>query len=300
MRLKLFCVAAIGATMSLPVGANGQGPDFTPLPDLSDANVLYRETFPASPSASRGENIVEQGWDVIRSRNDQVGNVVDFDGDGPVVQNSSAIFGNGDTVPKGDIGGGINNNPQTPPDTTDGILFASSGFYPFLFFTEEVPGGTMASDVNSVVWRGRNNAGRTDDPLDQSIHAVLQVDGQWYVTETGLVDTSTTSNKFDYFGIDLSGGNWASMDVSNLESAADLVPGGPLDIAEITSDFNLAKPSGTVQAWGLYNAYLTSNTRFDYVEFRSDAVATFRTPEPTSACLVALGGLAGLMRRRAG
>lgn len=310
--------------------------------DTALSVVLYRETFPATPvdplpefkrangnvvaagAANRGQNVLDQGWDVIRSRQDIIQDVtivlVDTDGDGVLdeinngSQNSAAIFANSDTVPKGDdvgtIGnpanGGVNNNPFLPdnpivvnPDTgvesltyTDGILFASAGFHPFLYFTEEVPAGTQASDVNYVRWRGRNNPPRTADPADQRMHAALKVDGQWYVSETGLVDPD--SSQFKIGQIDLSGGNWALMDVVQLDRT-DFDP--LFEVAELAGGFDQSKPAGNVEAWGIYQPLLTNNTRFDYIEFGTDLVTT-SIPEPASVTLLALGAVALAARRR--
>lgn len=266
--------------------------------------VLYRETFPATPGA-RGQNVLDQGWDVIRPASGGEGLVnilagVAPDNVTPIGQNSAAIFGNADTVPNGDdvnASGGVNNNPflpaQTDPPYGDGILFASRGFFPFLFSTEEVPAGTQASDVNYVRWRGRNNAPNSN-PGSQSIHAALQVGGTWYVSETGLVDPNPSV--FNIGQIDISGGNWGELTISSVDLG---VPGGPVETpTSITlGEFNLAKPVGAVEAWGVVNQLLTANTRFDYIEFGTDIVQT-QIPEPSSFVLLALAGAAWAARGR--
>jgi hypothetical protein len=163
-----------------------------------------------------------------------------------------------------------------------------------LFFTEEVPAGTQASDVNSVLFRGRNNAGnasQASDPRNQSVHPVLKVDGAWYAHETGVVDPFPGS--FNFFAVDFSAGNWAPLTVTNLDFTM-----GTIDSAELAGDFTLTKPSGAVEAWGLYNALLTGNTRFDMVEFRSDAIGSFMTPEPASAVMVGVAAVVAAARRR--
>lgn len=283
--------------------------------------TLYRETFPATPNGTlpeyvrtngnvqaagadnRGKNVLDQGWDIIRSRQTVANIVIGLqEVNGALTEvisaNSGAIFANADTVPIGtDVGasGGVNNNPFLPGnpgvDYGDGILFASAGFWPFLMFTEEVPAGTQASDVNYARWRGRNNAPNAN-PGSQTLHAVLQVDGAWWVHETGLADKSPST--FNFFQIDISGGNWAPMDVVQM----DTVDFDPLfEVAEITGAFDQPKPSGTVGAWGLYNFNLTGNTRFDYIEFGTDIVQNV-VPEPGSMSLLSLAGLALAARCR--
>lgn len=286
------------------------------------SQVLYRETFPATPAPNRGDNVLDQGWDVTRNASGGEG-LVDIiaglapDDVTPINQNSAAIFGNSDTDPNGDdvgtvgnpASGGVNNSPFLPenpvivdPDTQeesltygDGILFASRGFFTYLFSTEEVPGGTQASDVNYVRWRGRNNPARTDDPFDQSIHGAVKVGGTWFVHETGLVDQDSSAFKIGQ--IDISAGNWAELSIASVDLSGQQVE-TPTSVT--LGLFDQAKPIGDVEAWGVVNAQLTNNTRFDYIEFGSDMVQT-SIPEPASITILAIGGvaLAARLRRNA-
>jgi hypothetical protein len=267
----------------------------------ASGQVLYRETFPlitTDPPSARGTRALLQGWDVIKSRLDRLEDIeagTAPDGVTAIVQNSGGLEG-GPTVgavdyrAEGDVGGGVNNSPNLNGTERNGMLFASAGFFPFLFFTEEGT-GAMSSEVNSVRFYMRNNDPR--EPGSQRIHPALKIDGNWFVNDQFRVSPDNTI--FRQYAIDLDKGMWAPLDVAQL----DFVAGTGPDKAEIAGDFDLSKPAGTVEAWGLYNSRLTNNTRIDFVEFRSDNLEIIPEPAAASLLVLAVSAAAAARRRRA-
>lgn len=253
----------------------------------ADAQTIYRETFPvAENQVGRGEEARKQGWEVIGrgQSGDQIFTMVDpgtpLPGSLSYVVTGAGIIADGDA----DVAG-IGNTP-VGPIASDGILFASRGFAPHLFFTEEVPAGTLSGDVNRLVVNVRNNSPNANQANSQVIRAGLKVGGVWYASNESFIDTDGV---FSLRNLDLSESNWDIVNVTQL----DTVGLTSLDGVTFSDAFDQALPAGPVEAWGVFNQNLTSNTRFESIAFST-------IPEPTTAMLAGLGlaGLIGARRRR--
>lgn len=256
----------------------------TAIPANAQFELLYRETFPVAENyVNRGPEARLQGWEVIGrgQSGDQVFTMIDPGT--PLPGSLSYVVTGAGIIPDGDADvAGLNNDPVGPIDS-DGILFASRGFAPHLFFTEEVPAGTMSGDIDQLIMNVRNNSPNANQAGSQVMRPALKVGGAWYASDASLIDTDGV---FSVQTLNLGDDNWDLVGVTQL----DTVGLTSLDGVAFAGAFDQTLPAGEVEAWGVFNENLTGNTRFESIAFAS-------IPEPTAG-LLALVGLAGLANGR--
>ncbi|MFP4356343.1 MAG: PEP-CTERM sorting domain-containing protein [Phycisphaerae bacterium] len=228
------------------------------------AEVIYRETFPWKDTGQdiRTTQAAWQGWYIARDGETSPGA-------GLLVAEPSQLD------PVGDVGDGIANWPNisVDPPTSRGRMFASTPDT-YAFFTHEA--SVDADFFNTVRMYVRNSAPNT-------MHALIQVDGQWYVSEASAQDDD--GGDWGEVFINLDGSAWAMAD-------AQLAPvTGGSAVASIGA-FDQAKPSGLITGFGWYSS-ISANHRVDLYEVNTEFI-----PEPATMSLLAIGGLLALRRRR--
>ncbi len=206
-----------------------------------DTEVLYREIFP-NASGARQENFNGSGWYVNRGTTGTrvqgttqnsviVANDEGKPADAPPVNSGNA---------SGEIALGIGD--EYDPNYTGRELF----------WTEEHTVGAAVWFPREIRWHMANGSSQ------DTVHAVVRIDGTWYVTDRG-VTTSFPIDTFRNFNLD------AEEEVVDIWAAEwrrlGFTEGVELSVQELQE-----LPQGDLTAFGLYAASSMDNIRFDTYE----------------------------------
>ncbi|MEQ8848188.1 hypothetical protein [Botrimarina sp.] len=244
----------------------------------ADAAIEYREIFPNdSSTAGQGQLAIDQSW--FAGQHD---NSIASPPDGQISVSTGST-----ELPA------INSNPVGPTADTGFAFFSPDQRAGVYIYTNEY--SFQSSDLNKVIWESRNNTGTATQPRPDiadftDMHLVFRVDGEFYVSDTGVLHVG-----------DRNAWTMNMLDPSTLTFGLfDTYIGGdtttlPRRTTTAGSESGLALPDGTVDLFGLYIEKNFGTIRVDNFALDIDSAVV---PEASAGLIwLLLTGLAGARGR---
>ena len=232
-------------------------------PSLSQAAVIYRETFSSTTNEAPSSNV---DWFSLSGSTAN--------------QTTNWRLSNANGKPT-DLS---NVNAGSSGQTVQGFLFDSltSNGQPTLVYTTEYLIDRTQYDLTSFSWYLGN--GNTTDPA----RLAIRIGSDWFATNTTFLSDLAVANAGEF-------STKAGLETFNWTTAASawrdltVIPGTSLAVAGTARTNPL--PTGNIDAFGVFFDTRNANQRIDTFEINA-------IPEPSSVALIGLALAAGLFLRR--